>query len=181
MADPKEETAQPFDLSPELVEHLQNLCALYADALTVTHGELTDKLIDEIPAFVFNTVVELRVWPRPALEESDLPMFGYFQVADDDRQRFTALLDKTISFLRQDIAEDRTPSKIIEQYKEEHDMTWEALAEHLGISESHLRQRICNPNYTGSKRTTLQPIAEKLGCEWRELRWRTRPQAAAKE
>ena len=152
---------------------LNTMCILVADTLTwLSPDELTEKMLDNIPGIVFSFAVELGMWPSPE-PSTEAILFGYFDVPKPERDQFVGLLHESLSYLRKDLEEQRTPLQIVEAYKKEHGLTWTKLAETLRISESHLRQRICNSEYKRSKRSTLEPIAMKLGCEWRDLRWRT--------
>src|ERR1017187_6810796 len=45
-----------------------------------------------------------------------------------------------------------------------------AKAGHVGMSENHLRQRVCDPKYEHQmKKETLEKLAQKIGCQWNDL------------
>ena len=48
--------------------------------------------------------------------------------------------------------------------------TWPAFAKQVGMSENHLRQRVCDPKYEHQmKKETLEKLAQKIGCQWNDL------------
>ena len=165
-----------------LKPQLNAACLVVADIFGHFLGlEVTDKMIEKIPGIVYSLAVELGLWRRPYPPNNEGVHFGYYDPPKADREKFIKLIEEAMSYLRKDSAEQKTPLQVVLAYKKEHDMTWMALSEYIGISESHLRQRICNPEYKGSKRSTLEPIAQKLGCEWRDLRWRSSNKSQSEE
>ena len=166
-------TTSPYQRQSEkaLKKKLNTMCLLVADTLTwFSPGELTETMIDTIPGIVYLFAVELGMWLQPE-PGTEAVTFGPFDIPKAERERFVSLVEESMSYLRRDLEEQRTPLDIYLAYKKEHGLTWPNLAKSLGVGEAHLRQRLCNPKYTGSKRSTLEPIAATLGCDWRDLRW----------
>jgi hypothetical protein len=166
----------PNPATDETISILHHACFVISDALIMEGVELTKTLIEQdIPGYVFELAIRLGVWPEPeelapGVQTAHL---GLYDVFEDERAYFVSLIEDELSHLHGELEgrPKRTPAEIYLERKEELDMTWADFADWLGVSEAQLRQRLMNPDYAGTKRSTLEPAAKRLRCHWTELRW----------
>ena len=65
-----------------------------------------------------------------------------------------------------------TPVEAVRKYKFREGLKWREFAKHVKMSENHLRQRVCDPEYKPPmKKETLETLANKIGCQWNDLNW----------
>ena len=66
----------------------------------------------------------------------------------------------------------RTATEMLKDYRKAQSLTWKRFAERFGMSETTMRQRICEPeDKSPIKSETLGPLAKKFGCDSSYFTW----------